>query len=68
MAESASSHDAALALFRWITVVENKTIHGVNNTGTAPSRDWILTTYAQCLRTANDPASYRNVLSMEIPK
>ena len=43
----------ALQLLKFVAAAEQKYLDGLTNGGTAPDRDWILDTYAECLEAAD---------------
>lgn len=63
MSNSVSAHDAALHLFNLVAWSEGKSLNMGEDIGAAPSRHWILRTYAQCLRVSLEPHSVEKVIS-----
>jgi hypothetical protein len=55
MAQDVTPHGAALALLHNIAWAEGKRLDTTGGNADAPSREWILYTYAQCLETIMYP-------------
>jgi hypothetical protein len=68
MADGMTPNEAALQLMRLIAWSEGKNVKTDGGNARAPSRDWILWTYAQCLKTAQDPQFVKAYLEWPIPK
>jgi hypothetical protein len=58
----------ALELTQLIAWAEGKPLNKTGGNGNAPSREWILTTYAQCLETVKLPEAVNSHLKMTIPE
>jgi hypothetical protein len=69
MADEVTPTGAALELMRIIAFCEGKNIkYATTGNANAPSRAWILTTYAQCLETIASPNAVQSHVAWEIPK
>ncbi len=68
MADNVTPHAAALSLLHIIAWSEGKALNLNSGNARAPSRDWILWTYAQCLHASLHPHEVKQIASWPIPK
>jgi hypothetical protein len=68
MADEITPHGAALTLLRIIAFGEGKNLQLSGGNANAPSREWVLWTYAQCLQTVLDPTSVKGISTWPVPK
>jgi hypothetical protein len=68
MSDDATPHGAALVLLRMIAWAEGKNLNTTGGNADAPTRAWILWTYAQCYQTVGYPQSVKEILDWPIPK
>jgi len=69
MPDLVTPQEAALTLFRTIAFAEGKNISvGSITHANAPTREWILWTYAQCLQTVLNPQAAADIVTWPIPK
>ena len=61
---------AALELLRLIAFSEKKEINvsNIGNSSSAPNREWILWTYAQCMEIVGNPTHVKAVCAWDRPK
>lgn len=67
MAGELTPHGAAMALFNLIAWSEGKSVATNLGNANAPSRDWILMTYGQCLQLATEPRTHPTVRGQQVP-
>jgi hypothetical protein len=68
MTADVTPEGAALTLLQMVAWAEDKTLKTVGGSAGAPSRDWILWTYAQCLQTVKNPMQVQDIAAWPIPK
>lgn len=68
MAGEVTPHGAALTLMQFIAWAEQKSLRIEGGNAGAPSRQWIISTYAQCLQTAFAPQQHETILNWKIPE
>ena len=68
MSNEVTPHGAALSLLQYIAWSEGKNLNTGMGNANAPSREWLLWTFAQCLKTSNDPERVTLALSWKIPE
>lgn len=68
MAEGMSPSETALVLTRLIAWSEGKNITGNGGNASAATREYLLWTYAQCLRVVQEPMDVKDIVAWPIPK
>jgi len=63
MSNSVTPDDAALNLMNLIAWSESKSLNMGGSNSNAPTREWLLRTYAQCLRVSLDPGTVDKALA-----
>jgi hypothetical protein len=68
MSEGMTPESAAMSLLRYIAWAEGKELALQGGNAGAPSREWILTTYAQCLALTASKSHLSTVLQVKVPE
>ncbi len=68
MPNDATPHGVAYNMMLFIAWSEGKNINTMGENTNAPNRNWILSTYAQCLETINDPERVEEYLEHVPPE
>jgi hypothetical protein len=67
MADETTPHGAALSILRMIAFSEGKNLNFSSENAGAPTREWLLWTYAQCLQIGVTPKDVSSVLGWPSP-